>query len=770
MIARMWKSKLQFLILLLSLVVSSYFAYLIKEYPETGISVKYTSNQYVIRDLTKYSWAGKRDFQLGDIIEKIDGEPVSKHFTVSSYHSIEQVKKITLNRNGEIKEFEIEYPPYSKQVFYHLIIPVGFYIICFLMALYLLIFVPEMNRSTNDLVYFLISLGISFISIIAVQRKDTLSFIAVSISLVCSFTFFIRFMKLYFSNNQIKFLSPKQLQILNVISVFLIILSIFVYTKYNAWASLFTITLSMLLFLFTVYLLVKFYFRSGNSSYFKYLKMIIISFLVSALPFVCLYLVPNVFYGEEFISSETTGIFFLFIPVCIFYLVIAGQLFNFKFIIQRLPYYIVLAVGVNVFYAVLGMVIFEDSTEHLLKWVKFRIISIIVCICFLYIKDYIDFKLRKSLYHHQKNYQFSLHRFLHQAKNEYKLSNLIYSLRREISDMLKIEETCCVEVNKREHSIHVLESEYVPRRLLETVFDHQLDTYKVGSIMELDKHYGFVLSTSGEKMIILICNHNGKDNLNVDDMVWIETLCNYTDLLLECSNQIEDLLKQLQEVNDFEQPPMWLARLMFKLSEKERTNLASDIHDGVLQDQIRLSRKFESYNECIQDEEMKKILNEIEDELLDHIYTIRETCNNLRPPFLYELGLKQALINLFKQINLKATFFFYYDIPERIVAPSVEHEQAIYRIMQELLNNAMKHSKATNVTIRLFEKEEYLYLTYVDNGVGIEWDEVNYSYNTLGLSGIVTRIQSLNGEMTVESTPNRGLQIIIKFQISHQMM
>ena len=83
--------------------------------------------------------------------------------------------------------------------------------------------------------------------------------------------------------------------------------------------------------------------------------------------------------------------------------------------------------------------------------------------------------------------------------------------------------------------------------------------------------------------------------------------------------------------------------------------------------------------------------------------------------------------------------------------------------MQELLNNAMKHSKATNVTIRLFEKDENLYLTYVDNGIGIEWDEVNYSYNTLGLSGIVTRIQSLNGEMTVESKLNRGLQIIIKF-------
>ena len=61
-------------------------------------------------------------------------------------------------------------------------------------------------------------------------------------------------------------------------------------------------------------------------------------------------------------------------------------MFNFKFIIQRLPYYIVLSVGVNMFCAVLGMVIFEDSDDHLLKWVKFRIISIIICICFYTLK------------------------------------------------------------------------------------------------------------------------------------------------------------------------------------------------------------------------------------------------------------------------------------------------------------------------------------------------------------------------------------------------
>ncbi|HHT7191605.1 TPA: hypothetical protein ACTZ5N_005122, partial [Bacillus cereus] len=246
MLEKIWKFKVQFLVLLLSIVVTWYCASLIKNYPETGISVKCNSGQYIICDVSKYSWAGKRDFEIGDIIEKIDGESPSKHFTVLAYHSVEQVKKITLNRNGEIKEFEIEYPPYSKQLFYHFMIPIGFYVVCFLMALYLLMFVPKLDRSTNDLVYFFVSLGVSFISIMAVQRKDTLSFIVASTSLVCVFTFFIRFMKLYFANNQIKFLTSKQLQRLNVMSIFLILLSIFVYTKYNEWANLFTIAVSML--------------------------------------------------------------------------------------------------------------------------------------------------------------------------------------------------------------------------------------------------------------------------------------------------------------------------------------------------------------------------------------------------------------------------------------------------------------------------------------------------------------------------------------------
>lgn len=71
----------------------------------------------------------------------------------------------------------------------------------------------------------------------AVEREDILSFVVASISLVCSFTFFIRFMMLYFLDNEIKFLIPKQIKVLNAISLFLIIMSIFVYIEHNEWAN-----------------------------------------------------------------------------------------------------------------------------------------------------------------------------------------------------------------------------------------------------------------------------------------------------------------------------------------------------------------------------------------------------------------------------------------------------------------------------------------------------------------------------------------------------
>ncbi|MGM2786770.1 ATP-binding protein [Bacillus cereus group sp. Bce018] len=762
---RVRKCKYQLVVTLISLILFSYFVTIIMNYPRVGIEVADRSNDLVINKIEKNSWAEKQNLQIGDIVEKIDDVSPDENNAISSYCVAERAKNIAVRKGEEIREYKIKYTPYDKQLIYHLFLPAIFYLTCFFMATYILIRVPEMNDGTKDLIYFLHCLGIIFISIMAGLRKDVLAYVVASVSIIYSFVFFIKFMNISFQDLKTKFITRLKLIHIYVIAVILVCLTIFIYIKHNALATKYIILLISFLFLLTIYLLFKFYIKSKQSYYFKFIRMIMMSLIISAIPFVVLFVIPSLMNKQGIIGVEMIAIFFLFVPICLFYMIIAGKLFDLNFIIRRAQYYILLSMCLTGFLVILGILIFHNKGDNILDVIRFGFIVFISMSLFLFLKDYLDFRLRGRLYHYQKNYQFSLHRFLHQAKSEYKLSNLIFSIKREIADVLKMEETCCIEINKEDKSFQIIDGESIHEDVLNQLNGYQLETYTVGSIIKLESHFVFVLSISTETIIILFCKYSGRENLNVHEISWLETLCSYADLLLECSHQVEDLVSQLQTVNELIQPPVWLSKLLFNLSEKERTNLASDIHDGVLQDQIRLSRKLEAYHNEISDEKMKNIINEVYEDVLDHIYVIRETCNNLRPPFLYELGLKKALLDLYKQVNLKATFFFYYEIQDNIILPNVEYEQAIYRIIQELLNNAQKHSKASTVTIRLYEIGDHLYVTYIDDGIGIDLDEVKYSYGSLGLSGIVTRIQSLDGEISIDSKSDNGLKMKIRMKI-----
>ncbi|MGR5927194.1 sensor histidine kinase [Bacillus pacificus] len=155
----------------------------------------------------------------------------------------------------------------------------------------------------------------------------------------------------------------------------------------------------------------------------------------------------------------------------------------------------------------------------------------------------------------------------------------------------------------------------------------------------------------------------------------------------------------------------------------------------------------EGYKELFVDEKVVEVLDEIKEELMDQIYIVRETCNNLRPPFLKELGLQQSLQRLFKKISFEANFHLNYDIQEKFNMRNLEYENAIYRIIQELLNNALKHSQASVVYLYVFEEAESIYLVYKDDGIGMKISAITESYTTMGISGVVTRVKSLNGEI-----------------------
>ena len=138
---------------------------------------------------------------------------------------------------------------------------------------------------------------------------------------------------------------------------------------------------------------------------------------------------------------------------------------------------------------------------------------------------------------------------------------------------------------------------------------------------------------------------------------------------------------------------------------------------------------------------MKKQLNNIEEEIVDMIDLTKEICHELRPPFLSQIGLKEAIVQLIQRFQLRVNVKVEWHI-HLSTKLDEERELAVYRIIQELLNNALKHSQASHIQLTLKTYDEKVQLHYVDNGIGIDMEKLNHCDGKLGLFGIKERVKA----------------------------
>ena len=134
-----------------------------------------------------------------------------------------------------------------------------------------------------------------------------------------------------------------------------------------------------------------------------------------------------------------------------------------------------------------------------------------------------------------------------------------------------------------------------------------------------------------------------------------------------------------------------MKRLLFSITEKERHNLASDIHDTVLQDQIVILRKIDEIRSRLSNSTSSIKAHDLamlKDMVLDGIEQIRETCHLLRPPLLQELGLVGAVEKMLELMRLRVDFDIQFDCDRFSNDLKEEHKLTLYRVIQELLTNA----------------------------------------------------------------------------------
>jgi len=83
-------------------------------------------------------------------------------------------------------------------------------------------------------------------------------------------------------------------------------------------------------------------------------------------------------------------------------------------------------------------------------------------------------------------------------------------------------------------------------------------------------------------------------------------------------------------------------------------------------------------------------------------------------------------------------------------------EVVIYRVVTELINNTIKHADADHIQIKLSRENNLLNLIYIDDGKGFDPDELNYESSGMGLYNILSRIRSLNGSHSIQSSAESG--------------
>lgn len=205
-----------------------------------------------------------------------------------------------------------------------------------------------------------------------------------------------------------------------------------------------------------------------------------------------------------------------------------------------------------------------------------------------------------------------------------------------------------------------------------------------------------------------------------------------------------------------------------KGEETERTRLARDLHDGLggLLTSMKLSLSTMGEKVFLDDNGRKMFANALD--LLDmSVKELHQVANNMMPESLLNYGIKTAVENFVKNLKSKENCnlaFRFYGLESRF---RPDFEMTVYRMVQELYNNALKHADATEISLQMVVDQNRLNLSYEDNGKGFNIKAIDPKKG-LGLGNLMARVKAFGGDMDITSHPDKGTEVIIEFNNVHK--
>lgn len=221
--------------------------------------------------------------------------------------------------------------------------------------------------------------------------------------------------------------------------------------------------------------------------------------------------------------------------------------------------------------------------------------------------------------------------------------------------------------------------------------------------------------------------------------------------------------KEVEKANLKIESQQKILQATIETQEVERNRIAQDLHDAI---SAKLNVVSLHINMLLEDsltyEEQKDALSKVLGVTTNVLDNSRQIAHNLLPPILSKFGLVAAVEELLsdfsttKKVEITNSILY----KESLTATEELH---LFRIIQELLNNALKHGKASKIELVLIDSSSNLKIEFIDNGKGFDVKKA-LKKNGLGLNNIKSRIAILKGKLFIESKREKGAKFIINIK------
>ena len=207
-----------------------------------------------------------------------------------------------------------------------------------------------------------------------------------------------------------------------------------------------------------------------------------------------------------------------------------------------------------------------------------------------------------------------------------------------------------------------------------------------------------------------------------------------------------------------------LARRIQDIREEEKERIARAVHDELGQQLTAIQLELNYVEEEIESGTDQKKVQESFDSisrLIDTtVLSVQRISTELRPQILDVFGLGDALRWQIKDYQKRTNYHFDISGIEDTIQLDRDQSITLFRVFQETLTNIFRHSKASEVSIQLYQKNNHAVLKVQDNGIGIASERI-HSPQSLGLLGIRERLLACNGTVNIESQPGKGTAVTV---------